>query len=113
MRHNQGMAIVPAGLVHQGQLDVEIKSAILKLGPEVAQVSYSLGEDSTGEPSVFFRIVLTDAAAREESLADVTGRIATLLFDELLPMRNWGLHAYFNFRSHSEQQGRKDPEWAA
>ena len=106
------MAIVPAGLVHQGQLDAEIKSAIRKLGPEAAQVSYCLGADSTGEPSVFFRIVLTDAAAKEEALADVTGRITTLLFDELLPMK-WGLHAYFNFRSYSEYQSRNDPEWAA
>ena len=85
------MAIVAAGLVHQGQLDAEIKSAIRKLGPEAAQVSYGLGADSTGEPSVFFRIVLTDAAAREEALADVTGRIATLLFDELLPMEKVGV----------------------
>lgn len=106
------MAIVPAGLVHQGQLDAEIKTAIRKLGPEAAQVSYGLGADSTGEPSVFFRIVLTDAAAKEEALADVTGRITTLLFDELLPMK-WGLHAYFNFRSYSEYQSRNDPEWAA
>ena len=112
MRHNRSMAIVPAGLVHQGQLDAEIKSAIRKLGPEAAQVSYGLGADSTGEPSVFFRIVLTDAAAKEEALADVTGRITTLLFDELLPMK-WGLHAYFNFRSYSEYQSRNDPEWAA
>ncbi len=106
------MAIVPAGLVQQGQLDAEIKSAIGKLGPEAARVSYGLGADSTGEPSVFFRIVLTDAAAKEEALADVTGRITTLLFDELLPMK-WGLHAYFNFRSYSEYQSRNDPEWAA
>ena len=106
------MAIVAAGLVHQGQLDAEIKTAIRKLGPEAAQVSYGLGADSTGEPSVFFRIVLTDAAAKEEALADVTGRITTLLFDELLPMK-WGLHAYFNFRSYSEYQSRNDPEWAA
>ena len=107
------MAIVPAGLVHQGQLDTEIKSAIRRLGPEAALVSYSLGADSTGEPSVFFRIVLTDAAAREEMLADVTGRIATLLFDELRPMERWGLHAYFNFRSYAEHRSRNDPEWAA
>ena len=113
MRDNQGMALVPAGLVHQVQLDAEIKSAIRKLGPEAAQVSYGLGADSTGEPSVFFRIVLTDAAAREEALADVTERIGTILFDQLRPMENWGLHAYFNFRSYSEHQSRNDPEWAA
>lgn len=105
--------MVPSGFVHQGQLDAEIKSVVSKLGPETAHVSYSLGEDSTGEPSIYFRVVLTDAAAREENLAGVTGRIATLLFDELRPIENWGLHAYFNFRSQTEQQRRRDPEWAA
>ena len=113
MRHNRGMALVLAGLIHQRQLDAEIKSAIGKLGPEAAQVTYGLGADSTGEPSVFFRIVLTDAAAREEALEDVTGRIRTFLHDELRPMANWGLHAYFNFRSYSEHRSRNDPEWAA
>jgi hypothetical protein len=112
MRDNQGMAIVPAGLVHRGQLDIEIKTAVGKLGPEATHVSYSLGEDSTGEPSIFFRIVLTDTAAGEENLADITGRIATALFNEIRPIENWGLHPYFNFRSVSEQQRRKDPEWA-
>ena len=107
------MVLVPAGLVLRGQLDAEIKSAIGKLGPEAAQVSYGLEADSTGEPSVFFRIVLTDAAAREEALEDVTGRIRTFLHDELRPMANWGLHAYFNFRSYSEHRSRNDPEWAA
>ena len=112
MRHNQLMPIVAAGLVHRGQLDAEIKAAAAKLGPQVAHVSYSVGEDSTGESSVFFRIVLAYEASREETLADVTGRIATVLFDEVRPIENWGLHPYFNFRSLSEQQRRRDPEWA-
>lgn len=105
--------MLPTGMVHQAQIDAEIESAIRKLGPEAAQVSYGLGEDSTGEPSLFFRIVLTDDAAKEEALAGATGRIATLLFDELRPMENWGLHAYFNFRSASEHQSKYDPDWVA
>jgi hypothetical protein len=112
MRDNQVMPIVAAGLVHRGELDAEIKVAAAKLGPEATHVSYSVGEDSTGEPSIFFRIVLTDHASREETVADVTGRIATALFDEVRPIENWGLHPYFNFRSLSEQQKRRDPEWA-
>ena len=106
------MPMVPSGFVHQAQLDSEIKNALRKLGPEAVHVAYNLGEDSTGEPSIFFRIVLTDAATREDTLAEVTGRIATILFDEVRPIENWGLHPYFNFRSESEQQRRKDPDWA-
>jgi len=105
------MPMVPSGFVHQGQLDTEIKRAVRKLGPEAVHVAYSVGEDSTGEPSIFFRIVLTDTAAREETLTDITGRIVTILFDEVRPIENWGLHPYFNFRSQSEHQRRKDPQW--
>jgi hypothetical protein len=106
------MPMVPGGFVHQGQLDTEIKNAVRKLGPEAVHVAYHLGEDSTGEPSIFFRIVLPDAAAKEETLTEITGRIATILFDELRPFENWGLHPYFNFRSQSEQQRRGDADRA-
>jgi hypothetical protein len=104
--------MVPTGLVHQSQLDNEIAKALRKLGKETVRVNYSLGTDSTGEPSIFFRIVLTDAASREEKLAEVTGRIETIIFDEIRPHENWGLLPYFSFRSKSEQEKRNDPEWA-
>jgi len=96
--------MVPAGFVHQGQLDAEIKSAVGKLGPEAVHVTYTVGEDSTGEPSIFFRVVLADAATREDTLTEVTGRIVTTLVDQLRPIENWGLHPYFNFRSQSAQR---------
>lgn len=107
------MGITPAGLVHQSQLYSEIKRVIEKFGPDVVHAAYSLGEDSTGDPSIFFRIVLTEAAAREENLMVVTGRIASLIFDELQPVENWGLYPYFYYRSLSEWHRSKDPEWAA
>lgn len=106
------MQMVPTGFVHQTQLADEIAKAKRKLGKEIVRVNYSLGTDSTGEPSIFFRIVLTDAASREDKLAEVTGRVATILFDEIRPYENWGLLSYFSFRSKSEQEKRSDPEWA-
>lgn len=104
--------MAPTGLVHQTQLAIEVAKAIRKLPKEAVHVAYNLGTDSTGEPSIFFRIVLTDAASREDKLAQVTDRIAMLLFDGVRPQENWGLLPYFSFRSKSEQQERKDPEWA-
>ena len=106
------MATVPAGFVHQGQLGREVAKAIRKLGKDVVRVNYSLGEDSTGEPSIDFRIVLTDRASKENRLLAVTQRIVDTLFDELRPHENWGLLPYFSFRSKSEQEERNDPEWA-
>jgi hypothetical protein len=105
------MPMVPSGFVNQAQLSNEITRAIRKLGKEVVRVNYSLGTDSSGEPSIFFRIVLSDAAGREDILADVTGRIVKIVFDEIRPHENWGLFPYFSFRSKSEQASRNDPEW--
>jgi hypothetical protein len=106
------MPIVPAGFVNRTQLSKEVMKAIRKLGNQAVSVKHSLGEDSTGEPSIFFRIVLTDTASKEENLAEVSGHIATTLFDELRPYENWGLLPYFSFRSQSEQQNRQnDPDW--
>ena len=105
------MPMVPTGLVHQTHLAKEIAKAIRKLGKDAVGVNYSLGTDSTGEPLIFFRIVLTDAASREDTLAEVTGRIATILFDEIRPYENWGLVPYFSFRSKSEQEKLNHPDW--
>ena len=102
--------MVPTGSVQNTQLDTVITKTIRKLGKEAVRVNYSLGTDSTGEPAIFFRIVLTDAASREEKLAEVTARISTIL-DEIRPHENWGLLSYFSFRSKSEQEARNDPDW--
>jgi hypothetical protein len=74
------MPTIPTGFVNQSQLGSEIAGAIKKLGKEAARVNYSLCVDSTGERSIFFRIVLADSASKEDKLADVTGRISTTLY---------------------------------
>jgi hypothetical protein len=102
---------VPTGYVNQAQLGDLIAQAAQHFGPEVEHIAYSLGPDSTGEPSLFFRILLSDAYVREDTIADLTGRIATALFDAVRPIENWGLRPYFNFRSKSEQDRRYDPDW--
>ncbi len=105
------MPTVPTGYVNQGQLDGLIKDTLSSFGPEVAHVAYRIGPDSTGEPSIFFRILLADAYIREDTVADLTGRITTILFDAIRPIENWGLRPYFNFRGKSEQDRRRDPDW--
>lgn len=103
--------MVPAGFIHQGHLDDVIKGTLGLLGPEVAHVAYRIGPDSTDEPSLFFRILLTDSSIHEDTIADMTGRIVAILSDAVRPLDNWGLRPYFNFRSESEQERRRDPDW--
>ena len=111
MRDN-GVVQVPTGFVNQAQLAQSVSAAIRSLNPqEVVHVAYSIGQDST-DPAMFFRIVLTDVASREDRLADVSGRVASALFNSIRPIEDWGLTPYFSFRSFSEQSMRNDPEWS-
>ena len=99
--------------MNQAQLAQSVNAVIRSLNPqEVAHVAYSIGHDSTDDPAIFFRIVLTDAASREDHLADVTGRVEGTLIDSIRPIENWGLTPYFSFRSFSEQRIRNDPDWS-
>ena len=106
------MPYTPTGFVNQEQLANAVARAAAKLGSDVVRLRHGVGTDTSGEPALFFRIVLSDPASKEEKLADVTSRIATILFDEIRPYENWGLIPYLSFRSNSEQATRNEPEWA-
>jgi hypothetical protein len=107
------MPVTPSGFVQQQQLTDEINGAVRKLdAADVSHVVFAIGEDSTGDPGLFFRIVLTDAASSIDHLSDVADRVSSTLTDLLHPLENWGLIPYFSFRSYSEQHALNDPEWS-
>lgn len=101
---------VPTGLANQTQLQdaVEAAAKTLQAG-EVRHVRYTLGSDASGEPSIFFGILLTPEASQNSRLADVTGRVAGALFDQLQPYNRWGLQPYFNFTSSHAHF--RNPSW--
>jgi len=105
------MPMVPTGYVHRGHLDAIVKEAGAHLGPEVLHVAYRIGPDSTDEPSIYFRVLLADSAVREDIIVDVTRRIADVLLATVRPVEDWGLLPYFNYRSKSEQDRRRDPDF--
>ena len=105
------MAVAQSRVVNKTNAEKAIDKVIRKLGRDVVRVRYNLGEDWTGDPVIFFRIVLTDAAARDDKRREVTGRIMDQVFDELQPQGNWGLHPYFRFRSKTEAARINDPDW--
>ena len=105
------MPYVPYGFVHQEQLDTEINQALRDLGAAVIRVNYNIGEDNSGEPAIHFRVVLTDEAARRETIARATRSIIDRISERLAPLPKWGLFPYFSFRSQAEQAIMNDPEW--
>ena len=105
------MAFLPVAHVNLEQLDAEIERAKQKLGPEVVRVKHVFQEDSSGEPAVYFRIVLTDPATSRDNLLKVGNSIEQILRDEIRPY-NWGLRMYVRFRGESEQAKMTDSAWA-
>lgn len=71
---------------------------------------YSLAEDVQGDTSLFFRVVISDAAAAPNRLRDTTQRVIEKILDEI-NADELGLQTYFNFRSQSEQAILKEPFW--
>ena len=102
---------VPTGYVNRAQLGDIIAEVAQHLAPAVVHVAYRVGPDSTGEPSIFFRVLLADEYIREETIADLASGITRTLSDAVRPIENWGLLPHFNFRSKSEQDRRHDPDW--
>lgn len=104
------------GYVSPQQIADEIERVKGKLGPEVVRLKYTVGEDTSGEPAIYFRIVLVDSAFNRDPLSEIGGRITErirrILFDALRPNENWGLRSYFRFRRQSEQAQLHDPDWA-
>jgi hypothetical protein len=67
--------------------------------------------DSTGAAAIFFRVLLSDEASREDRIYETTQRISRKIIDIVEPMEKFGMEAYFNFRSVSEQAKLKDAAW--
>ena len=106
------MPIVPYSFVTQEQIEAEVSQATGKLGPEVVRVRHSMGEDHDGDPAIFFRIVIADAAAKRGVIGPSISAIERTLIGLIDPSSRWGLIPYVNYRSASEQLQLNDPEWS-
>ena len=93
-------------------LDAAFRDAIADLGPDVVRVRYSLDEDWTGDPSIFFRIVLSDDSTRDDKLLRTTRRVSSHIEERLEPIEEWGVQPYFDYRSKSEQDELQEKAWA-
>jgi hypothetical protein len=88
-----------------------VKAAEEKFAPDVVRIRYHSGFDWNGDPAVFFRILLSDAASRRENLGHITESVHRELSDEFLRLGDSEYFPYTTFRSKSEQDNLKDPQW--
>ena len=98
--------------INPAQIAKALRRAERALAPDVVRIRYTLRDDSTGDPSIYFKVVITDKAASQESkLGEITRRIINTVRDKVKP-EDFGLNSYFNFRSLSEHKELNDPAWA-
>ena len=85
--------------------------ALSTLPPSVVKWRYSIENDWSGDPAIFFYIVLSDEAINPNNLRQVTSEIRQIITNEIEPVNDWELFPYFSFRSQSEQAKLKDVEF--
>jgi hypothetical protein len=79
---------------------------------QIVHIRYHVGEDHTGDPAVFFRVLLTDEASDGEKLFETASAVRAMI-RERIDLRDLGLRfVYVNFRGQSEQTEMQSPLWA-
>ena|SRR5258708_4662253 len=104
--------VIPQAQVHETEFASAVEELERVLAPEVVRLRYSLGEDWTGEPAVFFRVILSDAVvSRRDRLGQFVNDISFTVHMQLEPVEKWGVLPYYHYRSQAEQAQMKDPAW--
>jgi hypothetical protein len=100
----------PSAVTKQAEIDAATDRVCQIVGPDVVRIRYEIGEDWSGQWAIFFRVVLTDDAARRR-LRDVATKVVWELSRQL-DFPGMGVFPYHNFRSESEQAALQEPAWA-
>jgi hypothetical protein len=94
--------ILPRGVAQPMEL-IKHVNALAPYPSGIVNLRYTVENDWSGDPAIFFWITLSDEAARPAVLSRTSRHIMDFLTERLDPIGQWGLIPYFNFRSQSEQ----------
>ena len=100
------------GFLEPDLLDEAVNAMIPLLGPDVERLRYSLEEDWSGDPAIYFKIVLSDDSSSDDRLRPTTKQIEDAISRHLQPLSQWGLFCYTTYRTHSELAARQEKAWA-
>ena len=87
--------ILPRGVAQPVEL-IERINALVPLPAGVVNLRYTVDDDWSGDPAIFFWITLSDEAARQPVLAQNSRRITEFITKRLDPIGQWGLIPYFS-----------------
>ena len=101
---------VPPAFERRAEIDAAIHRIQEMAGPDVVRIGYDIERDWDGDWAVFFRILLTDDAARNR-LRELSRDIRSQI-NRQLDLSSLGIWPYVDFRSESEQARLREPAWA-
>jgi hypothetical protein len=101
--------LLPSGIVQESQINAAITDVYRQLAPDVVRIRFDIGPDWSGEDAIFFRILLSDDAARTR-LREATVKAIGML-ESALNFATMGLRVYHNVRSVSEQAALREKSW--
>ena len=110
MRYAQDEMYLPSSAANTLHIDKAVAEVVERLSPDVAYIRYEIGWDWSGDPAIYFRIVLSDEAS-EKRLREVATEVVWRLA-ERVDFASMGLFPYHNFRSVSEQAAFREEAWA-
>jgi len=96
-------AVVPDSLINAAIADV------YRQLPDVRRIRFDKRPDWSGDDAVYFRILISDDAARLR-LRETMAKTVRLL-DSALNLETLGFFVYYNVRSESEQAALRDKSW--
>jgi hypothetical protein len=102
--------LMPVAVTQQEKIRAEVREVEAALRPDVVRIRYDMGEDWSGQWAIFFRVVLSDDAARNR-LRQVANNVEWRLAEHL-DFNALGVFPYHNFRSESEQAASREEAWA-
>jgi hypothetical protein len=102
------MPYVARGFAQPGELQKQFNRIAHIAVPGVVRWWHTFGNDWSGDPAIFFWVVLTNEASLPNRLRAVTTAFTNLITQRVDPLGQWGLIPYFTFRSQAEQDLLKD-----
>lgn len=100
----------PAIVYKQAQIEEAVNAVASDLAPDVARIRFTVEPDWSGDWSIEFRTLLTDAASRKrrrQLIAQTRDRLTQAIKPD-----EAGLLPYFSFRTESEQEELQEESWA-
>jgi hypothetical protein len=113
-RDNMLMPYVQRIWMSPEQIAEAVQRAERALAPDVVRIRQVYKDDWAGDPSIYFKVVLSDdAASKEDQLGKTAWHVSSTIRNEIgVDQEELGLHFYFNFRSLSEVNEMNEPAWA-